>query len=433
MKNNPSHFLIAAAGSGSGKTILTLGLLRALHDRGLSVSPFKCGPDYIDTKYHELASGEKAVNLDLFLSSMEHVRQLYAKYGAGKDVCVTEGVMGLFDGYDRMEGSSAQMAEWLDMPVILVVNAKSTAYSVVALLYGFSRFYDKIKIAGVIFNFVSSESHYRFLKEACEDVGLTALGYLPKEASLEIPSRHLGLTLDSGFSYENLIRSAASLVEKHIDIDQLLEITRFAGLSYTVASRVDSQKSLRIAVARDDAFNFMYTENLAVLEEMGEVFYFSPLADKQLPIADCIYFPGGYPEMFLPELSANESMKESIREYIENGGKIWAECGGMMYLSESITDADGKIYPMVGIFPQQATLQGMKLSLGYRRFEYNGIPICGHEFHYSQAECPSESITQQYNAKGAAVATKLLRYKNALAGYTHIYWGETKCFLDLFN
>lgn len=433
MKNNPSHFLIAAAGSGSGKTTLTLGLLRALHDRGLSVAPFKCGPDYIDTKYHESASGEKAVNLDLFLSSGEHVRQLYAKYGAGKDACVAEGVMGLFDGYDRMEGSSAQVAELLDIPVILVVNAKSTAYSAAALLYGFSRFYDKIKIAGVIFNFVSSESHYRFLKEACEDVGLEALGYLPKDSSLEIPSRHLGLTLDSGFSYENLIRSAASLVEKYIDIDKLLEVTRFSGLSYTPVSKPVQEPRLRIAVARDEAFNFMYTENLAVLEGLGNVFYFSPLTDEQLPDADYVYFPGGYPEMFLPELSGNESMKESIRKFIENGGKIWAECGGMMYLSESITDADGKIYPMVGIFPQQATLQGMKLSLGYRRFEYNGIPVSGHEFHYSRTEGPEESIVQQYNARGTAVPTKLLRYKNALVGYTHIYWGETKCFSDLFN
>ena len=427
-----SHFLIAAAGSGSGKTTLTLGLLRALRDRGLSLAPFKCGPDYIDTQYHELAAGRPSVNLDLFLSSEAHLHELYAKYGAGKEVLVTEGVMGLFDGYDRAAGSSTQVAAALDIPVVLVVDGRRTAYSAAPLLYGFSRFSNQIRVAGVVFNFVSSESHYRILRQACQDVGLEPLGYLPKDPALAIPSRHLGLTLDAGFSYETLIRSAAAAVEKYVDVGKLLEITR-SYLLPSPSSPPAPTGNLRIAVARDEAFRFTYTENLAALEALGEVIFFSPLADERVPDADAVYLPGGYPELFLDRLSANGSMRRSLRDYAERGGKIWAECGGMMYLSESIADAEGRPFPMVGLFGQQATMQGARLTLGYRRFEHNGQVWNGHEFHYSQAMSDLPSVVRQYNARGEAVPTKIVRYKNALGSYTHLYWGEHRNFMKLFD
>lgn len=175
------QFLIAAPSSGSGKTTITLGLLRYLKNQGFNVQPFKCGPDYLDTKHHGWASGKISINLDTFMSSKEHVVEVYRKYTSSADVSVIEGVMGLFDGAKKMEGSSAEIAEILNLPIILVVNAKATAYSVAPLLYGFKNFYPTIKIAGVIFNCVSGESHYQFLKDACEDVGLNALGYVPKE------------------------------------------------------------------------------------------------------------------------------------------------------------------------------------------------------------------------------------------------------------
>ena len=279
-----SHFLISAIASGSGKTTVTLGLLRALRNRGLSVQPFKCGPDYIDTKYHVLAAGTESVNLDLFLSSENHIKNLYNKYSSGKDVCITEGVMGLFDGYDRMNGSSAQIAEKLDIPVILVLNAKSMAYSAAALLYGFKNFSDRVNIAGVIFNFVASESHYNFLKDACHDVGLEPLGYLPKNTDIEIPSRHLGLNIDEQYRFDDFADKAADLIEKHIDIDKLLSITvrRQPHIEVTKETNVPLQ-GLRISVARDAAFNFMYHENIEYLKRLGTVSYFSPLHDKHLP------------------------------------------------------------------------------------------------------------------------------------------------------
>lgn len=428
-----SNFLISAISSGSGKTTVTLGLLRALRNRGLSVQPLKCGPDYIDTKYHVLAAGNESVNLDLFLSSESHLKYLYNKYSSDKDVCITEGVMGLFDGYDRMNGSSAQIAEKLNIPVILVLNAKSMAYSAAALLYGFKNFSDKVNIAGVIFNFVASESHYNFLKEACHDVGLEPLGYLPKNTEIEIPSRHLGLNIDEQYRFEKFADNAATLVEKYIDIDKLLSITRInqSDIETEKGERVSSQ-GLRISVARDSAFNFMYHENIEYLKRIGTVSYFSPLSDKQLPESDFVYLPGGYPELYLTELSSNRTMLDSIRHYIEAGGKVLAECGGMMYLSSSISDENGTEYPMVNIFDQKATMENMKLKLGYRQFEYNGMSLKGHEFHYSTIKSEQQSIVQQYTAKGQVTDTKLMRYKNTIAGYTHLYWGDMDNLMTLF-
>ncbi|HMM04228.1 MULTISPECIES: cobyrinate a,c-diamide synthase [unclassified Dysgonomonas] len=428
-----SNFLISAIASGSGKTTVTLGLLRALRNRGLNVQPFKCGPDYIDTKYHVLAAGNESVNLDLFLSSESHIKYLYNKYSSDKDVCITEGVMGLFDGYDRMNGSSAQIAEKLDIPVILVLNAKSMAYSAAALLYGFKNFSDKINITGVIFNFVASESHYNFLKDACHDVGLEPLGYLPKNTDIEIPSRHLGLNIDEQYRFDDFADKAAALIEKYIDIDKLLSITarREPHIGITKEINVPLQ-GLRISVARDAAFNFMYHENIEYMKRIGIVSYFSPLYDKQLPESDFIYLPGGYPELYLSELSNNRTMQDSIRHYVEAGGKALAECGGMMYLSSSISDENGIEYPMVNIFDQKATMENMRLKLGYRQFEYNGVLLKGHEFHYSSIKSEQQSVVQQYTAKGQPTDTKLLRYKNVIAGYTHLYWADTNNLMDLF-
>lgn len=429
-----SSFLIAAPSSGSGKTTITLGLLRALKNRGLTTQSFKCGPDYIDIKYHDLASGNKAVNLDLFLSSEHHVKSLYSKYASKSDVCITEGVMGLFDGYEKMKGGSAEIAQILDIPVVLIVNAKSIAYSAAPLLYGFKNFSKHLNLAGVIFNFVASESHYSFLKDACNDVGVESFGYLSKNKNIEIPSRHLGLSLDEEYQFDEFADQAASLIEEHIDVDRLLLCTQ-SNVSFPEKKQVEehTSESLKIAVAFDEAFNFTYHENLESLRKMGSVVFFSPIKDKYLPEADFVYFPGGYPELFLRELSENIQLHKCIREYVEREGRVLAECGGMMYLSSSIIDKEGKDYPMVGVFLQKASMQNMKLKLGYRQFRINEIEVKGHEFHYSNVIDDLDSIVQQYNARNIPVDTKLLRYKNVIAGYTHIYWAEISNLLNVFN
>ena len=431
MKQKPL-IMIGAATSGCGKTTFTLGLLRLLRNRGMKVQPFKCGPDYIDTKHHAMAAGEESVNLDTYMASKAHVQELYARYGAASDVCVTEGVMGLFDGYDGMKGSSAEIAELIGIPVVLVLNAKSTAYSVAPVLYGFKHFYPAIRVVGVVFNFVASEAHYVYLQQACADAGVEALGYIPKDESIVIPSRHLGLSIDERFCFDALADRVAEVIAKTVNVDRLLELctVEFPGEQ---AEDVLCPGNRKIAVARDEAFNFMYRENVEALKRAGEVVFFSPLRDKSLPDADLVYLPGGYPELHLPELTANEGMRQSVREYCEAGGRVLAECGGMMYLCDSITDSDGKVYPMAGVLKQGATMEQMKLKLGYREVRVNDQSVRGHEFHYSRVLSGKEKIPVMgtvYNAKNMVVDTPVYAYKNVLASYIHFYWGE--CGVDRF-
>lgn len=431
-----AHILIGAASSGSGKTTLTLGLLRLLSKRGYAVQPFKCGPDYIDTQHHALAAGCPSVNLDTWMASEEHVRELYSRYGAKADVCLTEGVMGLFDGYDGMKGSSAAIASLLQIPVVLVLNARSMAYSVAPILYGYKHFNPTVRIAGVIFNQVAGESHFSYLKQACTDAGVHCFGYLPRQKDIEIPSRHLGLTLDEKFRFEEFSDRIAASIEKYIQVDDLLNICsketeNVQPISAPVSSF--SSRKLKIAVAHDEAFNFTYQENINQLKECGDVELFSPIRHFSVPLsADLLYLPGGYPEFFSSPLSANKSMIQSIRDYALSGGRVLAECGGMMYLCNSITGMDGISYPMAGVLDQEATMENMKLHLGYRMGEYNGVTWRGHEFHYSSLRNPMESACQLYSARNTTVDTALIRYKNVIAGYTHLYWGE-QCIFDLWK
>ena len=468
------RILIGAATSGSGKTTFTMGLLRALTRRGLRVQPFKCGPDYIDTQFHSIAAGAESVNLDTWMASAQHVREVFARYSAGADAAVIEGVMGLFDGYDRMRGSSAEIAALLDVPVLLVVNARSTAYSVAALLHGFRSFRPDVRIAGVVFNQVASESHYAFLRDAAADAGVRSLGWIPRTEGIEVPSRHLGLTIGLEQEISALADRAADLIEHNGDGSPCVmsaifrelfgisvsETTDLSGpipptpfgrgplpFTATRASRVsdtDTPKSsvqsgsltqgepspMCFAVARDRAFNFAYRENLDRLAQMGQVVYFSPLAGDELPKdVDLVYLPGGYPELFASQLALNRMLASQLVQYAENGGRIFAECGGMMYLGKSLTDQDGKVWPMAGVLPIECTMQGARLHLGYRSMEINGKVFKGHEFHYSKivqkGTVPFCIILAQSNAKGEKVDTELFRYKNVIAGYTHWYWGES--------
>ncbi|PSL26351.1 cobyrinate a,c-diamide synthase [Chitinophaga ginsengisoli] len=428
------QFLIAAPSSHSGKTTLTLGLLRLLYNRGLKVQPFKCGPDYIDTKHHGLAAHSQSINLDTFMMSEGHLRSLYAKYSEGADVVITEGVMGLFDGADRMKGSSAEISILLDLPVILVVNAKAMAYSVAPLIYGFMHFNPQVRIAGVIFNFVNTESHYQFLKDACEDIGVTPLGYVPASDDIKIPSRHLGLAISPEHDYNTIIERAAAHISKTVDVEQLLKITQRPVPQVPAQTILPPARTLEIAVAMDEAFNFTYTENLEMLKSLGEVTTFSPLYDFMLPPTDLLYLAGGYPELFLEQLSSNLTMRTSILDYCAKGGKVIAECGGMMYLGETLADSTGKEYPMVGFLGLKTTMKDAKLSLGYRDVEMGLNRFKGHEFHYSgctETEALPK-IGKVFNARGKEVTTPVYRKDNVVASYIHFYWGENPNWLQVF-
>jgi cobyrinic acid a,c-diamide synthase len=426
------QFLIAAPSSGSGKTTITQGLLRYLRNKGLKVQPFKCGPDYLDTKHHAWAAGNVSINLDIFMSSPEHVEDIYSKYSSQSDVSVVEGVMGLFDGAKKMEGSSAQIAELLNIPIILVVNAKATAYSVAPLLYGFKNFYPGINIAGVIFNFVGSESHYQFLKDACEDVGVTPLGYVPKNEKLHLPSRHLGLQISDSSQYDSIIEDIAAHISQTVDIEKLLQIS-LTPIHEPKHCKIRQRGKLKISVAKDEAFNFTYHENLSALEQLGEITFFSPLKDHELPVTDLLYLAGGYPELHLADLSSNTAMRNAINDYCSQGGRVLAECGGMMYLCESIIDSDSIEYPMVGFLEQKATMENMKLKLGYRKINIFNNVCFGHEFHYSTILNPvtKYSVGETYSARDQKLDTLLFRKQNTVASYIHFYWGE-KSIIDVF-
>ena len=424
--------LVAAASSGSGKTTFTLGLLRALSRRGLTVQGFKCGPDYIDPKFHRLACGRESVNLDLFMMSPEHVQAVYARHSAGSDAAVLEGVMGLYDGYVRDQGSSAEVAATLGLPTILLIDARSSAFSVGAILYGMKHFRTTSEVVGVVFNRVASESHYRFLREAAEEAGVVPLGYLPKTQLLEVPSRHLGLSLEELSTLDALPETVADLIEQHIQLDRLLELIQRPRPMLREEAPLSAVEGMKVAVAKDQAFNFIYAENLRRLSQLGELVYFSPLANEAVPASDLVYLPGGYPEFYLEQLATADQTRLTLRDHVQRGGKVLAECGGMMYLCRELRDEQGQVYPMVGILELEATMEQMRLRLGYRKLQLGGQEWRGHEFHYSRIATGEEPTKgQQRSARDEEVPTLLYAKGNVRAGYTHLYFGEANP-LDLF-
>ncbi|MET7253863.1 cobyrinate a,c-diamide synthase [Dyadobacter fermentans] len=440
MTSTKSSFLISAPSSNSGKTTLTLGLLRALRDQGLGVQSFKCGPDYIDTIHHGTAAGRPGLNLDTFMASEAHMRAVYTHYASRADVSVTEGVMGLFDGADKMKGSSAEIAALLDIPVVLVINARSMAYSAAPLIYGLKNFYPGIRVVGAIFNFVSTESHYRFLQDACVDAGVEALGYLPTNDELNIPSRHLGLHISADTDYEQIIRKLAEIIPRTVNLDRLLELTAVScsGENESVLSQEnqsclqDYPGNLRITIAKDEAFSFLYHQNIACLRAFGEVRWFSPLHDRVLPETDFLYLPGGYPELFARQLSGNQTMLESIRNYCANGGLAYAECGGLMYLGKEIIDGEGDGFRMTGALDLSTTIRHSKMTLGYRVMHWDDLEMKGHEFHYSSLKEPfvQATLAQMTNARGIPVDTQFFRAKNTFASYAHFYWADKPEFIQ---
>ena len=418
--SNKTAFMIAAPTSGSGKTTIARGLMQWFTQNGYRVQPFKCGPDYIDTKFHTAVCGHPSVNLDTFMTTPAHVRALFAHYGTDADICIVEGMMGLYDGYDRELGSSYDIARVLDIPVILVVDAKSAAYSMAALLSGFIHFRSDVRIAGIIFNKVGSQRHFNMLREVCDELHVKCLGYLPKSPDLEQNSRYLGLDFSQLPESDQL----TALLEENIDLPSLKSLTT------TLHDEVKSQtrncefrhQETKTLIARNhESFSFIYQETL---DQFGDVIFFDP--EKDVPTfdgIDLLYLPGGYPEKHLEALVANQACLHAIKKFAEDGGRIVAECGGMMYLCQAIITDDGS-YPMCGVLPYSITARkaDRKLSLGYRQFTLDGKTYRGHEFHYTQfiGDTP-ESITQVYNAKGEPVPTPIFRYHNVLASYTHLY------------
>jgi cobyrinic acid a,c-diamide synthase len=450
MKNNSTPqkaFLICGTHSGCGKTTVSLGLLAALKARGLHVQPFKVGPDFIDPGLHTQIAGVQSRNLDGWMLGRKWNEKLFRRFMAGADIGLIEGVMGLFDGYDgRTEsGSSAEIAKWLGLPAILVVDARSMARSVAALVYGFVHFDPELRFAGVIFNRVGGEKHLLYLKEAisssCPEV--VVLGGIPREEAVQIPERHLGLVTADEMTLDSAWRNRlAELVEKHLDIDLLLEKTRYSMGSPDVAAPrpvSGARVKAEIAVARDAAYCFYYSDSLELLEKAGaRLHFFSPIKGESLP-RNCsgAYLGGGYPELFAEAISRNTDFLEAIRERAALGMPIYAECGGLMTLGRFIETIEGQRRPMAGILPFGTRMLRRLKTLGYteavlRRECLLGGPgtvIRGHEFHYSeiveQGDDPNLEFAYELRGRRTEVS-RLEGYQvgSVLASYVHLHWGS---------
>ena len=441
-----SAFCIAGTHSGCGKTTVTLGIMAALVKRGLVVQPFKVGPDFIDPGHHRRVTGRDSHNLDGWMLSPEYNKEMFSRYTRDADIAVVEGVMGLFDGFSGSDeaGSTAQMAKILGIPVILVIDARSMARSAAAVALGYSLFDKDLPVKGVIFNMVGSEGHANYLKEAMESSlpQIPVLGCLLREENLTIPSRHLGLVTDEDSPLQNdRIEQLAAWVEKSVNLDRILSECKLALTesfdSEPVLPDVTVHDPVPIAIAMDKAFCFYYPENLRLLRETGGILKpFSPIRDEQLPGGvKGLILGGGYPELYCKELSNNRKLIKEIRNFATRGGPVYAECGGFMYLTKSITDLDGVTYPMVGIFPLKTIMSTKLESLGYREITTTGPTVLGppgtrvrgHEFHYSYLEGDTTLAEDAYEVadrKGQGRIPQGFLMRNTLGSYIHLHWGS---------
>jgi len=447
--------IIAAPHSGSGKTTITLGIMEVLRRRGLAVAPFKVGPDFIDPGYHRLVCGRPSISLDGWMCGPDYVRDAFARHAHGADIAVIEGVMGLFDGFGGTldEGSTAQVARLTGSPVALVVDAKGFARSAAALVAGFARFDPEVRVAGVIFNNVASESHGRILREAVESAcpELKVLGALPRDERVHIPSRHLGLlTADDNPLSPEFRDHLVEVIRNGVDLGMLWGIATPQGAPEPPAEdagRTGPAKPVRIAVARDEAFCFVYEDNLRLLAEAGAaVVPFSPLRDPALPAGIAgLYLPGGYPELFAESLAANQGLLNEIRGQIEAGMPTYAECGGFIYLSQGMAGESGDaelLHRFVGVFPVVTRMLSRRRALGYREVELTADSILGpagtvgrgHEFHYSEMEPMPPEVERVYRVRrgGVDLGTEGFRHRSCLASYIHLHFGSCPAMADAF-
>lgn len=463
-KKKIRRIMIAAPKSGSGKTTITCGLLQIFQENGEDVSSCKCGPDYIDPMFHRQVLGIPARNLDTFFTGEDGTKKLFLKDRREGELVVMEGVMGLYDGLGgiREEGSSYHLARVTKTPVVLVVDAKGMGRSVIPLIAGFLAYDQAHLIRGVIFNRMSP-AYYGILKSlAEEELGIAVLGYFPENKDLQIASRHLGLCLPGELEdLQGQIRRTAEKLRETVDLSKLLQIAEEAEplkVERTVGTSQPKKECCeaageepestgdgetmrpRIAVARDEAFCFYYEENLRLLEQDGaELVYFSPLHDRALPEnIHGMLLGGGYPELYAGQLSENEVMRTAIREAVTGGLPTVAECGGFLYLHETLTDREGHSFPMAGVLPGKCFDTGRLVRFGYIELEEGGghfLPhgsrIRAHEFHYydsedNGADCTAYKPTTGRNYPCIHVG------ENHWYGFPHLYYPSCPEFAERF-
>ena len=392
--SRPFGFILAASSSNAGKTTLSLGLQRLLTRKGLSVAPAKCGPDYIDPAFHAVASGKTSINLDPWAMTSDDVRMRAFEQSTGSDMLFVEGVMGLFDGAANGKGSTAALARALGLPVILVLDVKGQAQTAAAIAKGICDYDPDITIGGILLNRVGSAAHEALLREAFAPLGLPIIGAVRGSDKLQLPSRHLGLVQAGEYDgLGTMIDTIADHMVDDLDLDCLLGVAKPIEQKGNIQSMAPNHLSplgQHIAIARDEAFSFIYPHLLTDWQKQGaEISFFSPLADETpLAGADAIYLPGGYPELHLEKLSKADCFCAAMRTAAEQGKLIFGECGGYMTLGRSIISEDGDEVPMLGLLPITTSFAETKLSLGYRQLSHtSGLPwtrdLAAHEFHYA--------------------------------------------------
>ena len=430
------QFLPAAPRSGSGKTTMTCALLMALKRRGCAPCAFKSGPDYIDPMFHRAVLGVESRNLDLFFSAPDTVRTLYAKGAAGHGAAVCEGAMGFYDGLGGVSdrASAWHLADTLGLPVLLVVEPKGQSLTLAAELKGLVNFRTPSHIAGILLNNCTARMHALLAPMLEKETGLPVLGFLPKLPEAVIGSRHLGLY--TAAEVENLQQKLALLAdaaEEHIDWPRLLALCEKEPPALPVQPETPPAR-VRIAVAQDEAFCFTYAETLEAFRDAGaEVVFFSPLRDTALPEnIGGLYLPGGYPELHARELSENTSLLREIKQKIESGLPTAAECGGFLYLGQSLTDAEGQSWPMTGVLPGEAKDAGRLVRFGYAALSADSdsmlfragesFPI--HEFHHWDSTANGTALAAKKPVGGAAWRCGFVN-EHFYAGFPHLYWAGT--------
>ena len=430
------QFLLAAPRSGSGKTTMTCALLMALKRRGCAPCAFKSGPDYIDPMFHRAVLGVESRNLDLFFSAPETVRTLYAKGAAGHGAAVCEGAMGFYDGLGGVSdrASAWHLADTLGLPVLLVVEPKGQSLTLAAELNGLVNFRTPSHIAGILLNNCTARMHALLAPMLEKETGLPVLGFLPKLPEAVIGSRHLGLY--TAAEVENLQQKLALLAdaaEEHIDWPRLLALCEKEPPALPVQPETPPAR-VRIAVAQDEAFCFTYAETLEAFRDAGaEVVFFSPLRDTALPEnIGGLYLPGGYPELHARELSENTSILCEIKRKIESGLPTAAECGGFLYLGQSLTDAEGQSWPMAGVLPGEAKDAGRLVRFGYAALSADsdsllfraGESFPVHEFHHWDSTANGTALAAKKPVGSAAWRCGFVN-EHFYAGFPHLYWAGT--------
>ncbi|MGE0006697.1 MAG: cobyrinate a,c-diamide synthase [Parvibaculaceae bacterium] len=420
--------VIAAPASGSGKTTVTLALLRALRRRAMAVASAKIGPDYIDPRFHEAATGRACVNLDGWAMTGPGLRGLAAAIARDAAIVLIEGVMGLFDGPEDGRGSTADIAEDLGLPVILVVDCSHQAQSVAALVRGFMTHRPRLDVPAVILNRIAGARHADILRRTLAACGVTVLGAVPRDASLALPSRHLGLVQAGEHAdLASFLDGAADSVAAHVDIAALLALAR--PVAAAPAGKPLPPLGQHIAIARDEAFAFLYPHLLDGWSRQGAgMSFFSPLADESPAAhADAVYLPGGYPELYAGRLSGAHGFLAGLRRAAGRGRLIYGECGGYMVLGRALIAADGRVHEMADLLPVTTSFAKRKLRLGYRRLEHDGVlplpkVLKGHEFHYSMIDSQDEE-TPLFHASDACardLGPMGLRRNRVMGSYAHV-------------